>query len=102
MLETREYHTGYPEGNKIVTGYESVGGIVSLKIGGFIGPAESREGPEGRGEPGIQNVLLLSYCAAALGAYRNIGLGYLHVTALIAIEGGNPVSPPKLTGDTPV
>ena len=92
----------HPEGDYIVARNESGGGIVALEVLGAVGPAESRERPERRGEPGVKNVLLLSYLAATLGTGANIGLGYLHMTALITVEGGNSVSPPELTGYAPI
>ena len=69
---------------------------------GFVGPAQGGEGPEGGGEPGVQSILVLTHLFTALGAGCGCVLGYNQFAAIIAIESGNSVSPPKLTGYTPI
>ena len=102
VLQGGEDHTGDPEGDDIVAGNQGVGGVEVSQILGLLGPAQSGEGPEGGGEPGVQSIGILGHGAAALGAGGATVGSYLHVAAGIAVVGGNAVTPPELTGDAPI
>ena len=76
-----------------------------VKEFGFVRPAQCRESPQCRGEPRVEHVFVLSendvvtkpMCSAnasLVGAYIDL--------VVFVIPRGNPVSPPKLTADTPV
>ena len=102
VLKTREDHTGYPEGNNVVAGHQDAGGIVFLQILGHLGPSHGGEGPQSRREPGVQHVLILTNGSAALGTGGDILARDRHLAAGVTVERGDAVTPPKLTGDTPV
>ncbi len=72
---------------------------------GVFRPAEGGEGPQRRGEPGVEHVVVLTQ--------RNIGAQVIFLThfvlaaayidvAVVVIPGRNTVAPPELAGDTPV
>ena len=102
MLETGEYHPGDPEENDIIPGHENRGGVVFFQFRGAVGPSQRRKGPQCRGKPRVQYVGLLPDGRAADGAGCNVLLGNGHLSAGVAVEGGDAVSPPKLTRDAPV
>ena len=103
VLAAGEDHAGHPEENDVVAGDQHVGGIEILEILGLLGPAQSGEGPQGGGEPGIQHVLLLvDVVGMAVLALGGVGLGHGHFTAVVAGPGGDAVAPPQLAGDAPV
>ena len=103
VLHAGEDHAGNPEEDDVVAGNEGRSRVEILQLLGLIRPAERGERPQSGREPGIQNVLLLmDMRAAALRAGVHIGLGDGHFTAVVAVECRNAVTPPQLTGDTPV
>ena len=59
LLITGEYHTDNPEEDDIVTGYQHIRRIEIFQFFGLLRPAQGRKRPQGRGEPGIQGVLIL-------------------------------------------
>ena len=59
LLISGEYHTDNPEEDDIVTGYQHVGRVEVFQLLGFFRPAQGRERPQCRGEPGIQGILIL-------------------------------------------
>ena len=75
MLEPRENHSRNPEENYVVARNEHVAGVEIFEVGSIVGIAEGRERPQRRGEPGVENVLVLRYVfTAAVRALGNIGL----------------------------
>src|SRR5207253_1846399 len=67
-----------------------------------VRPAERRERPEPRREPGIEHVRILFHRAAALGARGRVGPVGPLVLAFRASEHRDAVTPPQLAGDVPV
>ena len=69
----------------------------------FMRPTKRGEGPQRRAEPGIQCILILcDICGAAFFAFSGVFLRYCDMTAVRTVVCRNSVSPPKLTGNTPV
>ena len=103
LLDAREHHAHHPERDDVVARHEHVGGIEIFKFGGLVRPAQRREGPERRREPGIEHILVLREVrAAALGADRGRLAGADDLAAVAAVPHGDAVPPPELTGDAPV
>ena len=103
VLHTGEDHASNPEEDNIIAGNERRGRVEIVKLLGLVRPAERGERPQSGREPGIQYVLLLmDMRAAALRAGAYIGLGDGHFAAVLTVERRNAVTPPQLTGDTPV
>ena len=98
-----EDHSGNPEENNVITGDQNIGGIEIIQILGLFRPAKSLKGPQGRAEPSIQHIRIsLDPSTATLFALADIFPGYGNVAAICTGPGGNLMSPPQLTGDTPV
>ena len=103
LLDTREYHTDYPEEDDIITGYQHIRRIEILQFLCLLRPAQRRERPQCGREPGIQRILiLLEVSTSALRTFLRHGFCYHNLTALLAVVSRNPVSPPQLTGNAPV
>ena len=102
-LLAHDDHTGHPEEEDVEAGNENAGGIVLLQRFGIFGPAHSGEGPQGGGEPGVEDVrILLEVGATALGAGGHIFLRHDELAAVGAGPGGDTVAPPDLAADAPV
>ena len=103
MLTAGEDHSGNPEENDIVAGNQDICGIEVVQILGLFGPAKGLKGPQSRAEPGIQHIgVTLNVSASALFALAGILTGDGYMTTLCAGPGGNLMTPPKLTGNTPI
>ena len=103
LLQCGKYHTDNPEEDDIISGYQNICRIEILKLRCLIRPSKCGERPQCGTEPGIQSVLILMHmCASAFRAFlRHLSSNH-HLTALIAVISRDPVSPPELTGNTPV
>ena len=55
-MHAHHHHAGDPEEQDVPAGDECVGRIVFLERRRLLGPAESREWPQGRTEPGVEHV----------------------------------------------
>ena len=103
MLHAGENHAGNPEEDNIIAGNQRIRRIEVLQLLCLFRPAERRERPQCRGEPRIQYILfLMDVRSAALRAHLDIFLGDRHFTAVITVICRNLMTPPQLTGDTPV
>ena len=103
LLHTREDHTSNPEEDDVITGDQNRSRIEVIQLAGLFRPAEGRERPQCRGEPGIQNVLfLMDVRTAALRANGDVFLGNGHLAAVLTVVSRNTVTPPQLTGNAPV
>ena len=103
MLDSGENHSGNPEEYNIIARHQCVGGVEVFQIGGILRPAERRERPQRRGEPGVERVLILrERGAAAVTARFGHFLGYGHFAAGVAVVGRNAVTPPELTRNAPI
>ena len=96
-------HAGDPQCDDVARGDERRGGMMALELLGMLRPALRGEGPQLGAEPGVQHVLVLvDMGAAALGADRHVVHAGVLPATLLAVEHGNAVTPPQLTGDAPV
>ena len=103
LLISGENHTDNPEENDIVTGYKHVSRIEIFQLLCLFRPAKSGEGPQRGRKPGIQRIgILCKMCAAALRTNSRLGARYHGFAAGIAVISRNSVSPPQLSGNTPV
>ena len=104
LLHAGEDHARHPEEDDIVAGDHNGGRIPVVQVSGIqIGPAHGGEGPQSRAEPSIQHILLAGQMgAAALLALGGVGTAHVDMAALVAVPGGDLVTPPELTGDAPV
>ena len=93
-----ESHTGNPEENDIIAGHKHVIREVTVQIIRLLRPAQRGERPQCTGEPGIQNILILNPVFQILRILHP----YIDFTGFLMIPGRNAVSPPQLTGDTPI
>ncbi len=59
-VNAHHHHPGHPEKKYIKTGDQNRGGIKSLQVLGLIRPAQGGKRPQGGGEPGIQDILVLA------------------------------------------
>ena len=75
QLEPAEDHPVLPEADDLARGRLQVPGIEVREVRRLVGPAERREGPQRRREPGVEHVgLARQLRRAALGARRRLGL----------------------------
>ena len=103
LLHAAGNHAADPEGDDVIARHQHIGGIEVLQILGVVRPAQGGEGPQSRGEPGIQHVLVLvDVLAAALAALGGILTAHHHFTAFVAVPHGDPVAPPQLAAHAPV
>ena len=124
-MEAHHHHPGDPEEDDVEAGDEDVGRVIASYIGFVVGPAQRRERPQCRGEPGVEHVLVATneafafrrierHLATLLGrddllfdviAERVadglfLGFGDKHLIVR-SIPCRNLVTPPKLTRDAP-
>ena len=104
VSQTGEDHAADPEADDVVAGDQRIGGVEILEVGAvLVGPAQRAEGPQRRGEPGIQRIgVPRQLCAAALGAGAGSGLCHHGLAAVVAVPSRDLVAPPQLTADAPV
>ena len=100
-LEPHHHHPRHPEEEDLARGGEEAGRVEGAQLRRLVGPAERREGPERRAEPGVQHVLLLAQLAAAGAAALGRLLGDDRLLAGVAVPDRDPVSPPELARDAP-
>ena len=62
-LQPHHDHPGHPKEQYVVPRLQHAGGVKSGQVRGSLGvlrPAQGAEGPQARGEPGVQHILLLA------------------------------------------
>ena len=103
LLNSGEYHSNYPEENDVIAGNQHIRRIEIFVIFRLLRPSQSLKGPKGTGEPGIQGILILTK-GGTLTLWTTLRLfqRYDQLSAVLTIICRNTVSPPKLTGNTPV
>src|SRR5699024_4880832 len=103
VFQTGEDHSCYPEENDVVAGYQCAGWVEVFELLGVVWPAQSGEWPQSGAEPGIQGVLILMQMgAAALRTFFRCILCNDDLAAIFTVVSRNTMTPPQLTGDTPV
>ena len=103
IFQSGEHHSYYPEEDDIVACYQHICRVEVFKFRSLFRPSQSGERPQSRAEPCIKNILvLMDVGASALRAFFRLIVCNNHFTALVAVVCRNSVSPPELTGNTPV
>ena len=103
MFTAGEDHSGNPEENDVIAGNKHIGRIEIFQILSLFRPAKGLEGPQSRTEPGIQHIgIPLDLCAATLFTLAGIFARYGNVSAVLTGPSRDLMTPPKLTGNTPV
>ena len=119
-VDTRHHHARDPEEDDILGGYEIARRIELVEIGSLLRPAESRERPKPRAEPGVENVGILLKVGERQSGIARLdlrllerllsGLGDKH-QLLFPIPNSpfpakricrNSMPPPKLTRNAPI
>ncbi len=101
-LEAHEEHAVLPEADDLARGRLEMPGIERLEVRRGVGPAERRERPERRREPGVEHVVGAHELGrAAVAARIRIGVAHGQV-AVRALPDREPVTPPELPRDAPV
>ena len=106
-FQAKHDHSGDPEKDNVKAGHEHARGVEGAQFVSRVGPAQGRKGPQGRREPGVQYVIVLiqRYGLAMQYLCLYLCLGFIagnEDVALIVVPGGNTVTPPDLSGDTPI
>ena len=105
-MDPEHHHPGDPEEDDVVAGLHHRPRVEPAQIGGVVRPAEGRERPQPRAEPGVEDVGVLDELGgrpATRLAGRRTGriVGHADV-AVRAVPGRDPVTPPQLPADVPV
>ena len=58
-LQAHHDHACHPEEDDVETGDQHVGRVKGFQFGCFMRPAECGKRPQRRGEPGVENILVL-------------------------------------------
>src|SRR5256714_5332350 len=99
----RHEHPGYPEKKDLGGRDECVPWIEALEVRRVLRPAERREGPQPRGEPGVEHIgILLDCCSAAARALLGVFACRPLVRAFLASKDGYTMTPPELPRDVPI
>ena len=124
-MDAHHHHAGDPEEDDVPAGDQHVGRIVAADLRRLLGPAEGRERPQRRREPGVEHVLVANDEAFSLGSVLRhfgallrrydflldvvaervadgffFGLGDEHL-AVGPVPGRDPMAPPELARDAP-
>ena len=95
------HHPGDPEEDDVETGDQHGGWEVFFKLGGLLGPAQRADGPEARGEPGVEHVGVAAQgFAGGHGLRRCLGRRAILI-ALIVEPNRDLMPPPQLARDAP-
>ena len=102
-VQPRHHHPRDPEEDDVVPGLEQRRRVEGLELAGLVGPAQRRERPQPRREPGVEHVLVLGQLGgAALAARRRRRPRHRDLAALAAGPRRDAVPPPQLPRDAPV
>ena len=102
-VKPHENHARHPEEDDVEPRLHHRRRVELRQVCGLLRPAQRREGPERRGEPGVEHILILPQRrAAALRTAVQVFARHAQRAAVAAGPGRNPVAPPELTRDAPV
>ena len=102
-LEAREDHPVLPEADDLARGRLQVAGVERCEVGRLVGPAERRERPERRGEPGVEHVRRrASARSSRTRRTRPASVSRDGQVAVRAVPDRELVAPPELARDAPV
>ena len=85
-VQAHHHHPGDPEEDDVEAGDEGARRVVAPQLRRLVGPAERRERPQGRREPGVEHVLVAH--EVTCGALRILGEGGRLVLAQRALHDG--------------
>ena len=103
LLDRRKYHTDHPEENDVISGYQYIGRIEVIKNLRSYPASQGGERPQCGREPGIQCIFILfKVCASAFRADLRHFFCNDHFAALVTVICRDTMSPPELSGNTPV
>ena len=104
-LQAHHDHPRHPEEDDVEAGDQYAGGIEGLERLGVLRPAEGRERPQRRGEPGVQHVGILLQrhlrAQSVLGADLRLVAADVDL-AFGVVPGRDAVPPPDLPADAPI
>ena len=102
-VDAHHHHAGDPEKKDVEAGHQHRRGIVGLEQRRLVRPAHGGKRPQGRTEPGVEDVGLLHQVgrSAVRAGVRRLH-GHDHAAAPLAGPGRNLVAPPDLARDAPV
>ena len=100
-FETHHHHAGDPEEDDVKTGDEHISGIVAAQFSRVLWPAQSRERPQRRREPGVEHVFVACQGNrfAVMGVRQSLSFlsrGGNKRFLVWTIPGRDLVTPPKL------
>ena len=105
-VHAHHHHAGDPEEQDVPAGHQHVGRVVLRELGRLLGPAQRRERPQRRAEPGVEHVGIalqrhvLAVVLARLGL--RLVLRHRHEDLLVrAVPGRDLMAPPELARDAP-
>ena len=98
-VQAEHHHPDDPEEQDVVAGDQHRRRVVAAQVRGVARPAERRDRPEARGEPGVEDVLVL---VPALPRRRPLVRPDADHLAVGAVPDRDPVPPPELAADRPV
>mmetsp|Transcript_4894 Transcript_4894/g.8933 ORF Transcript_4894/g.8933 Transcript_4894/m.8933 type:complete len:529 (-) Transcript_4894:1560-3146(-) len=100
-----ENHAGHPEEEDVVPGDQHGVGVELLHVRAGVGPAQRAEGPQGRGVPGVQDVLVLLpsiWLGCHLWGHTVPVVADHCLWVILPVPDRDAVPPPQLPGDAPV
>ena len=105
-VKPEHHHPGDPEEDDVEARDQVAIRIVGLERLGALGPAESRERPEARAEPGVQHVLVARERLGPAVVLRRLHLGLClgrgdEDLAVGAVPRRDAMAPPELARDAP-
>ena len=105
-VQAQHHHPGDPEEDDVEAGDQDRGRVEARQLGGPLGPAQGRERPQARGEPGVEHVLVATqrHVVAVVRRGRGHGLGLARLDEDLpvgAVPGRDLMAPPELARDAP-
>ena len=105
-VEAHHHHPGDPEEDDVEGGDQRRRRVIMLQLGRLFGPAQGRERPERRGEPGVEHVLVARQRdgVAVMRHRQRLRLGFRlgdEDLAIRPVPGRDLVAPPELARDAP-
>ena len=105
-MQPHHHHPGDPEEDDVEARHQHIAGVIARELGRLLRPVQGREGPERRGEPGVQHILVAAELdrLAVMPRGGGLGLGLLHGDedlAVRSVPGRDLMAPPELARDAP-
>ncbi len=100
-MQSHHHHPRHPEEQDVEAGDEHRSRVEVSQVGGLLRPAEGRERPQRRREPGVEHVAVLGEpVVPGLGRSRLAGAGDEAVAGRV-VPGRDLMPPPQLARDAP-